>query len=69
MTPAYFSTTGRLTPFFDPRRHRWAEHFRLDGPRIIPLTPEGRVTVAILQLNHPDRLIERQRLIRAGKYL
>jgi hypothetical protein len=60
--------TGQLTPFFNPRTQRWADHFRLDGARIAPLTPEGRVTVAILQLNHPDRIMERQRLIQAGKY-
>ena len=33
--------TGQLTPFFNPRTQRWAEHFRLDGARIVPLTPEG----------------------------
>ena len=60
--------TGQLTPFFNPRTQRWADHFRLDGARIVPLTPEGRVTVAILQLNHPDRIVERRRLIQAGKY-
>lgn len=60
--------TGQLTSFFNPRTQRWADHFRLDGARIVPLTPEGRVTVAILQLNHPDRITERQRLIQAGKY-
>jgi len=60
--------TGQLTPFFNPRTQRWADHFRLDGARIVPLTPEGRGTVAILQLNHPDRIVERQRLIQAGKY-
>ena len=60
--------TGQLTPFFNPRTQRWADHFRLDGARIVPLTPEGRVTAAILQLNHPDRIMERQRLIQAGKY-
>ena len=60
--------TGQLIPFFNPRTQRWADHFRLDGARIVPLTPEGRVTVAILQLNHPDRVMERQRLIQAGKY-
>lgn len=59
---------GQLTPFFNPRTQRWAEHFRLDGARIVPLTPEGRVTVAILQLNHPDRILERQRLIQTGRY-
>jgi len=60
--------TGQLTPFFNPRTQRWTDHFRLDGARIVPLTPEGRVTVAILRLNHPDRILERQRLIEAGKY-
>ena len=60
--------TGQLTSFLNPRTQRWADHFRLDGARIVPLTPEGRVTVAILRLNHPDRIMERQRLIQAGKY-
>jgi len=60
--------TGKLTPFFNPRTQRWSDHFRLDGARIEPLTPEGRVTVAILQLNHPDRVLERERLIEIGKY-
>ena len=60
--------TGQLTPFFNPRTQRWSDHFRLDGARIEPLTPEGRVTVTILQLNHPDRILERERLIQVGKY-
>ncbi len=60
--------TGQLTPFFNPRTQQWSDHFRLDGARIVPLTPEGRVTVAILRLNHPDRILERQRLIQVGKY-
>lgn len=60
--------TGRLTPFFNPRTQEWAEHFQLEGATVVPLTPKGRVTVAILHLNHPDRVQERQRLIWAGEY-
>jgi len=60
--------TGQLTPFFNPRTQSWADHFRLEGAAIVPLTPEGRVTIAILQFNHPDRIQERQRLIQAGEY-
>ena len=60
--------TGQLTPFFNPRTQNWTDHFRLEGATIVPLTPEGRVTVVILRLNHPDRIQERQRLIRAGEY-
>jgi HNH endonuclease len=39
--------TGQLTPFFHPRNHQWGDHFRLEGARVVPLTPEGRVTVLI----------------------
>lgn len=58
--------TGQLTAFLNARTQRSDEHFRLDYARIVPLTPEGRVTVAILQLNHPDRILERQHLIHIG---
>jgi 5-methylcytosine-specific restriction endonuclease McrA len=27
--------TGRLVALFHPRRHRWARHFRWDGPRVV----------------------------------
>jgi 5-methylcytosine-specific restriction endonuclease McrA len=58
--------TGAILSLFHPRRERWADHFRLDGNRIEPLTPIGRVTVRLLQLNHPDRLQERSLLLAAG---
>lgn len=60
--------TGNLTSFFNPRTQSWNDHFRLEGAQVIPLTPEGRVTIAILQINHPDRIAERDRLIAAGRY-
>lgn len=62
-------TTGQLTPFFNPRTQRWRDHFTLNGAEIIALTPEGRVTERILQLNDPDRLPERQGLARMGTLL
>ena len=60
--------TGNLTALFHPRRHLWAEHFRLNGAVIEPLTPEGRVTVRILQFNNGERLAEREPLLRLGRY-
>ena len=60
--------SGDLTPLFNPRTQDWNEHFRLQGPRIVPKTPEGRVSVRVLQLNEQERLVERQTLIRAGRY-
>lgn len=58
--------TGEVVALFHPRRDRWADHFQLAGGRIEPLTPVGRVTVRLLQLNHPDRVEERERLVAAG---
>ncbi|NJN86806.1 MAG: HNH endonuclease [Leptolyngbyaceae cyanobacterium SL_7_1] len=60
--------TGQLTSFFNPRTQLWMEHFRLDKALIVPLTAHGRVTVAILQFNQPERLNERDGLIRLGEY-
>jgi hypothetical protein len=60
---------GLLTPFFNPRTQRWQDHFRLAGAEITPLTPSARVSAAILQFNHPDRVLERQRLLAAGMIL
>lgn len=59
--------TGQIVPLFHPRRDRWVEHFRLAGARAEPLTPTGRVTVRLLQLNHPDRIEERELLLRLGR--
>jgi len=60
--------TDRLTPLFNPRQQAWEEHFRLDGASIQPLTPEGRVTVTLLKINHPDRIAERQVMLRLNRY-
>jgi hypothetical protein len=60
--------TGALTAFFNPGAQSWPEHFRLDAALIVPCTGTGRVTVIILQLNHPERLIEREQLIQVGRY-
>jgi hypothetical protein len=60
--------TGQLVPFYNPRTQTWADHFRLDGPIIQPLTPEGRVTVKILRLNDVVRIEERTLLIEIELY-
>ena len=60
--------TNQLTPFFNPRTQKWQDHFTLEGAVIKPLTAEGRVTVFILQFNHPDRLQERERLLAIRHY-
>ncbi|MCZ2099098.1 MAG: HNH endonuclease [Anaerolineae bacterium] len=59
---------GQITPLFHPRRDQWADHFRLDGATIVPVTPQTRVTVRLLQLNRQQRINERQILIDLGDY-
>lgn len=59
---------GQATFLFHPRRQRWEDHFRLDGAVIVPLTPEGRVTVFLLRLNMPVQIAQRETLIKAGRY-
>lgn len=58
--------TNQIAPLFHPRHERWQDHFMLREAQIIPLTSSGRVTVRLLQFNHPDRLEERELLIAAG---
>lgn len=52
--------TNELVALFNPREHRWSDHFRWDECRITPLTVIGRATVAALDLNHPRRIRIRQ---------
>ena len=62
------SISGQLTPLFNPRTLAWENHFALEQEHILPLTAVGRVTVQLLDLNHPDRLQVQQALIQAGRY-
>jgi hypothetical protein len=55
--------TRRLTPLFNPRRHKWDRHFRWDGPKLLGRTPIGRATVAVLEINSRERVLLRESLI------
>ncbi len=59
---------NEIVPLFHPRKDSWAMHFSLQGAIIQPITPQGRVTVKLLQLNNPDRIDERTILIAIGRY-
>ncbi|WP_020594600.1 HNH endonuclease [Spirosoma panaciterrae] len=54
---------------FNPRKHKWPTHFDAHNGEIIPKTRIGQATVKVLQLNDPDRVILRQLLTQAGRYL
>jgi 5-methylcytosine-specific restriction endonuclease McrA len=58
--------SGDIVPLYHPRRQRWEDHFYLKNARIVPLTATGRVTITLLQLNRPERVVEREILLAAG---
>ena len=49
-------TSGEKVDLFNPRLHVWPEHFGLSAGRIIGLTPIGRATVRLLNMNTPRRV-------------
>jgi len=59
------SVTGRVVVLFNPRRQRWARHFVWDGPRLVGLTPCGRATLSVLNINTRHRVDLRALLIEA----
>jgi len=58
--------TAKIEPLYHPRQNLWHEHFRLSQAEFVPLTPIGRVTIRLLQLNRLDRVEERQLLLQVG---
>lgn len=60
--------TRKLTPLFNPRRHKWARHFRWNGPVLVGGTAIGRVTIQVLEINEPEAVAPRDLLIAAGLF-
>lgn len=60
--------TGRIVALFNPRRQRWSRHFRWDDAVLTGLTPCGRTTVDVLNINSPHRVELRELLILGGAF-
>lgn len=58
--------TEQLVALFHPRLDNWTEHFALEEHAIVGLTPTGRATVLLLEMNDPDRVLLRAELIALG---
>lgn len=58
--------TNEISDLFNPRRHRWSEHFSLSAARILPRTAIGRTTARLLHFNEPLRVDERQLFVRSN---
>jgi hypothetical protein len=65
---AFDPVTGQLVPLFNPRLHKWSDHFVLEGATIRALTAEARVTIKLFHLNDEDHITERRRLVDSGLY-
>ena len=51
--------------FYNPRIDRWHDHFLAEDTGLLtPLSDIGTATIKILNLNHPDSIIERREMIR-----
>ena len=60
--------TGRVVVLFNPPRQSWQRHFIWDGARLVGLTPCGRATIDVLNINEPDRIDLREILVIAGLF-
>ncbi len=59
--------TGKVVALYHPRRDAWDDHFQLDpNGSLTSLTPQGRATIRLLQLNRAERVQERSLLLAAG---
>jgi putative hemolysin len=60
--------TGRIALLFDPRRQSWKRHFEWHGAVLAGRTQTGRATIAVLDINDPNRVRLRQALMDAGEW-
>lgn len=60
------SDTGAIVRLFHPRADVWADHFRWDRSLLVGLTPVGKVTIAVLAINHPTAVAVREELMAEG---
>lgn len=61
-------TTEDLIPLFNPRKQHWRDHFSFSGAQIVGVTTIGEVTIRLLRMNNPDRILLRQVLNEIGLY-
>lgn len=60
--------TGKIAPLYHPRKDYWLDHFKWsdDGSLIIGITPTGRATVDLLDVNRQSNINMRELLMMAG---
>jgi hypothetical protein len=59
---------GKLYPLFNPRKQRWSRHFRWEHTILVGKTKTGIVTVQVLNINDPARVMLRENLLFEGRF-
>jgi hypothetical protein len=59
---------GKLYPLFNPRKQKWSRHFRWDRTMLVGKTKTGIVTVQVLDINSPARVMLRENLLSEGRF-
>ena len=59
---------GKLYPLFNPRRQNWNRHFRWEQTTLVGKTKTGIVTVQVLHINDPARVMLRENLLFEGRF-
>jgi hypothetical protein len=60
--------SDRVVALFNSRADVWTDHFALRHGRIVGLTPTGRVTVWLLEMNTEERVALRALLLQTGPW-
>jgi hypothetical protein len=60
--------TKQIAPLFNPRVDTWSSHFTWAGAILEGLTPTGRASIDVLDLNDPMVVTRRSLLILLGEF-
>ncbi len=58
--------TGSVVELFNPRTQVWDEHFAWKSEALLGLSPTGRASIVVMNMNTPERLLLRRELIVEG---
>jgi hypothetical protein len=65
----FLGPVTNLVRFFNPRTDIWTEHFEIDNSGFVAhISKIGEATIKILELNHPESIIERKEMLRFGLF-
>jgi hypothetical protein len=59
---------AKLYPLFNPRKQNWQRHFRWEQTILVGKTKTGVVTVQVLNINDPARVMLRENLLFEGRF-